>query len=117
MNKISLTTLAFAVLAGAAFAADDTASGERPTQCQTFGISSFGPLDTNNDRLLSDSEFQVHRDQMHGDDVPAECHIPYDKGSYERLSGKKGMNKSEFKVHLEEMRARAKQGNDYTLQE
>ncbi|MAY89199.1 MAG: hypothetical protein CML02_21055 [Pseudooceanicola sp.] len=73
-------------------------------------MSSFEPLDTDKDGYLSDSEFQVHRDLMHGPDVPEECHIPYDKGSYERLASERGMNREEFKVHLKEMEKRAAQG-------
>ncbi len=106
MKKLSLTIPVFALLPLVVIAAD-TSPTVRPAHCATFDESSFDPLDTDGDGKLSDSEFQVHRDQMHGEDVPEDCHIPYDKGSYERLSGKQGMNKEEFKVHLQEMEERA----------
>ncbi len=85
-------------------------ASNRPANCPTFDISSFEPLDIDNNGYLSDTEFQVHRDNMHGPDVPEECHIPYDKGSYERLAGERGMNREEFKVHLQEMDKRAALG-------
>lgn len=82
-------------------------SSNRPANCPIFDISSFEPLDIDNNGYLSDTEFQVHRNDMHGPGVPEECHIPYDKGSYERLAGERGMNTEEFKVHLQEMEKRA----------
>ena len=51
---------------------------------------------------------------MHGSGAPPDCHIPYDKGSYERLAGKKGMNKEEFKIHIQEMEKGAAQGGSKT---
>ena len=80
---------------------------ERPDYCPSFGADSFDDLDTDRDGYLSAPEFQVHRDQMHGPQVPRPCHIPYDKGSYERLAGAKGMDRAQFAVHLQEMARRA----------
>ena len=80
---------------------------ERPDHCPSFGADSFDDLDTDRDGYLSAPEFQVHRDQMHGPQVSKPCHIPYDKGSYERLAGTKGMDLAQFAVHLQEMARRA----------
>lgn len=110
MNMKLPVHLAIIIISGLPFAACQKASSQRPAHCPQFDMSSFEPLDTNHDGFLSDSEFQVHRDEMHGPNVPKECHIPYDKGSYERLAGKQGMSRDEFKVHLQEMEKRAAQG-------
>lgn len=80
---------------------------ERPDFCPSFGASAFDALDADHDGFLGAHEFQVHRDQMHGHQVPEPCHIPYDKGSYERLAGPQGMDRAQFAVHLQEMARRA----------
>ena len=109
---MKLARFAFSLMScGLAVTACRTMPTGRPANCAKFDLSSFEPLDANHDGYLSDSEFQVHRNQMHGPGVPQECHIPYDKGSYERLAGSRGMSKEEFKVHLQEMERRAALGN------
>lgn len=107
--KIKLPTYLLLLISGLALGGCTNGSN-RPANCPKFDMSSFEPLDTDQDGYLSDSEFQVHRDDMHGPGVPKECRIPYDKGSYERLAGERGMNREEFKVHLQEMEKRAAQG-------
>lgn len=109
MKKLSLALLISALFPALVITACASAK-PRPEHCATFLESSFDPLDTDHDGYLSDAEFQVHRNQMHGTGVPKDCMIPYDKGSYERLASKKGMNKEEFKMHLLEMDKRANQG-------
>lgn len=86
----------------------------RPAYCTQFPPldykAMFKALDTNHDGYLSASEFQVHRNEMHGPGVPQPCRIAYDPGAYERLAGGKGMTPAEFKVHLGEMIERAAMG-------
>ena len=107
MKSVFIPLIILGTIFPATFSKADPAA--RPAHCQSFDISSFDALDTDHDGFLSESEFQVHRDQMHGPGVPPDCHIPYDKTSYQRLVAGKGMTKAEFAVHLREMDVRAAQ--------